>query len=160
MFFSFLVLYTLFYTICFNCICIANYIVSMFAMENNYANFAIIYKYEFFICYMWKLSKKKWERLTIWALQRPILDSYSAHPSKTYGPIQSQSKSDQMLTNLAIWPHNITYTHQCIDLKVTKSVHKIEIRSTFFKFVWVINQFIFLFDLFWHAQLSSFLKIS
>ena len=46
-FFSFL-----FYTLCFNCICIANYTVSMFAMERNYAKFAIAYKYEFFICYM------------------------------------------------------------------------------------------------------------
>ena len=29
----------------------------IFAMERNYANFAIAYKYEFFICYMWKLPK-------------------------------------------------------------------------------------------------------
>ena len=53
--FLFLVLYTSFYTICFNYICIENYTVSMFAMERNYANFVVAYKYEFFICYMWKL---------------------------------------------------------------------------------------------------------
>ena len=33
-------------------ICIANYTVFMFAMERNYAKFAIAYKYEFFVCYM------------------------------------------------------------------------------------------------------------
>ena len=33
-------------------ICIANYTVFMFAMERNYAKFAILYKYDFFVCYM------------------------------------------------------------------------------------------------------------
>jgi len=29
--------------------------IFMFAMKRNYANFAIAYKYEFCVCYMWKL---------------------------------------------------------------------------------------------------------
>ena len=36
----------------YTCICIANYTVFMFAMERNYAKFALLYKYEFFVCYM------------------------------------------------------------------------------------------------------------
>ena len=55
---------------CFLCICIGNYTtvfcicifeiyIFMFVMERNYTNFVIAYKYEFWVCYMWKLLKKE-----------------------------------------------------------------------------------------------------